>query len=78
MTAKSKGHQKLVDYDDDFDDFIANHLKTVKVECTPAGGGGVLSAAPAEEASRHPGEKVMSSKHMSPFGLRPTLPSNTT
>lgn len=57
---------------------LHEHRVRSRAECIPVGGAGVLSAVPAEEASRHPGEKVMSSRQMSPFELRPTLPSNTT
>lgn len=54
-------------------------IPTVKTDwCIPSVGGGVFSDPPAEEASRHPGENVMSSRQMSPFGFRPTLPSNMT
>lgn len=35
-----------------------------KVNCVPGGGEGVLSGDVAEEARRHPGEKVMSSRQM--------------
>lgn len=48
-------------------------------EFKPAEAGEVLwASAEGPGASRQPGEKVMSSRQMSPFGLRPTWPSKTT